>query len=130
MENLTSSPDNLDAQPQSQGPDSGGESKGQAEYPPDHQAAMRVPKGGSICSKCEYLGDDGKSCTNEYFIKWEGENKPAGSDELPFPADEYCSDWFHAKEDQKGQDTPAQQSTEQESIPADHPLNQLRAKRL
>lgn len=122
MENLTSSPDNLDAQPQSQSPDSGGESKGQAEYPPDHVPGMKVPKGGSSCSSCEYLGDDGQTCNNEYFQKWNGSNQ------LPAPADEYCSDWYEPKE--QGQEQPAQQSQGQESLPADHPLNQLRAKRL
>lgn len=61
------------------------------EYPKDHQPGMRVPKGGSSCSSCEYLGDDGETCTNEYFIKWHG------SDKLPAPADEYCSDWYEPK---------------------------------
>lgn len=58
------------------------------EYPDDHKPAMRVPKGGSSCSSCEYLGKNGKSCTNEFFVKWNGSNK------LPAPADSYCSDWY------------------------------------
>jgi len=65
------------------------------ELPPNHHAAMRVPKGGSCCANCEYLGDDKKSCRNDYFIKWDGgKEKPADSDRLPYPADEYCSDWY------------------------------------
>ena len=60
-------------------------------YPDAHEAAMRVPKGGSSCASCEYLGKDGKSCTNKYFIKWHG------SSELPYPADEFCSDWYEPK---------------------------------
>ncbi len=58
------------------------------EYPPDHQPGMRVPKGGSSCESCEYLGDDKKTCTNKYFIKWNG------SDVIPGKIDEYCSDWY------------------------------------
>jgi hypothetical protein len=62
-----------------------------AEYPDDHQPAMRVPKGGSSCSSCEYLGSNGKTCKNEYFMKWHGSNK------LPAPADQFCSDWYEPK---------------------------------
>lgn len=60
----------------------------QPQYPPDHQPAMRVPKGGSSCSSCQYLGEDSKSCTSQYFIQWNG------SDQLPAPPDEFCSDWY------------------------------------
>jgi hypothetical protein len=67
------------------------------EYPPDHQAGMRVPKGGSDCAKCEYLAADRTSCTNKFFIAWKGPNKPAGSSKIPAPIDEYCSDWFETK---------------------------------
>lgn len=52
---------------------------------------MQVPKGGSSCSTCEYLGQDHKErpiCTNIHFIKWHG------SMVLPKPPDEYCSDWY------------------------------------
>lgn len=63
-------------------------------YPADHRdkVGMRVPKGGSSCAKCEYLGKDGASCTNKYWIKWNN-----GNAKLPAPADEYCSDYFEAK---------------------------------
>jgi len=60
-----------------------------ATYPPDHQAGMRVPRGGSDCAKCEYLKDAEKRiCGNSYFIKWNGSNV------IPAPVDAYCSDYF------------------------------------
>jgi hypothetical protein len=62
-----------------------------AAYPPDHVPAMRVPKGGSSCASCEYLGSDRKTCKNSYFQKWHG------SSVLPAPADEFCSDWYEPK---------------------------------
>ena len=66
--------------------------------PSGHIAAMRVPKGGSICAKCEYLvkgkGLTGRHCKEPNFIAWKGPNKPAGSSLIPLPIDEYCSDWF------------------------------------
>lgn len=58
-------------------------------YPKDHVPAIRVPKGGSSCSSCEYLGEDRKTCRNPYFISWNG-----GSNKLGAPADEFCSDWY------------------------------------
>jgi len=58
------------------------------DLPKNHKPGMVVPKGGSSCAKCRFLGEDGKTCDNKYFIKWNGSNK------LPAPADEYCSDWF------------------------------------
>jgi len=72
----------------------GGKKKKKPEYPPDHKPGMEVPKGGSSCSKCEYLKEDGKSCGNKYFIKWNG------SALIPEPIDEYCSDWFETAEDE------------------------------
>lgn len=65
--------------------------KGIAQYPDNHQAGMRVPKGGSSCASCEYLGESKTTCKNKYFIKWNGSNK------LPAPADEFCSDWYEQK---------------------------------
>ena len=64
--------------------------KGEAEYPPDHKPGMKVTKGGSMCKNCEYVS--GNKCTNEYFIKWNG------SDKIPAPVDEYCSDWWESKD--------------------------------
>jgi len=59
-------------------------------YPSNHQPGMRVPKGGSSCSTCKFLGP-GNTCKNKYFIEYHGSNK------LPFPADEFCSDWYEWK---------------------------------
>lgn len=73
----------------------------QAQYPPDHQAGMQVPKGGSSCASCKYLGPDQASCTNDYFVQWNG------GPQLPAPPDEYCSDWYEPAE-QPGQ--PQQQA--------------------
>jgi len=68
---------------------------GKATYPPNHQAAMRVPKGGSMCKNCKFLKDaENRICGEPNFIAWEGEGKPAGSDRIPLPIDEYCSDWY------------------------------------
>lgn len=61
-----------------------------ATYPADHEPAMRVPKGGSSCSSCEYLGKDRKTCTNEHYSAFYKTNK------LQAPADEFCSDWYEA----------------------------------
>ena len=55
---------------------------------------MVVPKGGSSCASCRFLGEDGKTCTNPYFQEW------AETDRLPAPADQYCSDWFQTREDE------------------------------
>lgn len=57
-------------------------------YPKDHQPAMRVPKGGSSCASCEYLGKDDKTCTSKNYIAWRGSNR------LGAPKDEWCSDWY------------------------------------
>lgn len=66
--------------------------KGDVTYPPDHKPGMRVPRGGSMCRNCMYLGKNGTTCTNAYFIRW---NK---TDVLPAPDNEYCSDWFEPKD--------------------------------
>jgi hypothetical protein len=57
-------------------------------YPPDHQPGIEVPRGGSMCLNCKFLGKDKKTCTEENFINWNGSNK------LPLSADRYCSDWY------------------------------------
>jgi hypothetical protein len=65
--------------------------------PDDHQAAIEVPQGGSMCANCRFLSDDKKNCGEPNFIAWEGRDKPAGSSKLPLPADRYCSDWYMPK---------------------------------
>ena len=63
----------------------------QEQFPPDHKPAMRVPKGGSNCAKCRFVGSDLKTCGNPYYQQYYGSNK------LKAPADEFCSDWFEPK---------------------------------
>jgi hypothetical protein len=66
--------------------------EGTAEYPPDHQPGMRVTKGGSMCGNCEYWVKKGNLCNNEYWLKWHD-----GDAKIPYPADEYCCNWWHEK---------------------------------
>ena len=62
---------------------------GDAKYPANHQAGMRVPKGGSMCKNCRFLKDaENRICGNKYFIEWNGSNV------IPAPIDGYCSDWY------------------------------------
>lgn len=63
-----------------------------AQYPPDHKPGMRVPKGGSMCANCKYLGHDQRTCANKYFIEWNGSNV------IPGKIDEYCSDWYEPRD--------------------------------
>jgi hypothetical protein len=64
---------------------------GEVTYPPGHRPGMRVPRGGSSCATCRYLSKDREHCSNEHFRRWHG------SDKLPAPADEYCSDWYEMR---------------------------------
>ena len=67
-------------------------------FPEDHQPFMRVTKGGSMCANCRFLKDaQNRICGEPNFIKWEGPNKPAGSDKIPLPINEACSDWWKPK---------------------------------
>jgi hypothetical protein len=66
---------------------------------------MQVQKGVSSCASCKYLGQDGASCTNQYFIAWNG------SPQLPNPADEYCSDWYEPQAMDAGADGADQEET-------------------
>jgi len=66
--------------------------EGPIEYPADHQPGMRVVKGGAMCGNCEYHIAEGNKCKNEYWLKWHDNNK-----EIPYPADEYCCNWWHSK---------------------------------
>jgi hypothetical protein len=64
------------------------EAKKVPKYPPDHQPVMKVPKGGSMCLNCKFLGRDKKSCISPEYIDFMGTSK------LPYPADQMCSDWW------------------------------------
>lgn len=65
--------------------------EGPAEYPSNHQPGMRVPKGGSMCANCEYHKVEGNICLNKYWEQW------AETKEIPYPANEYCCDWWEPK---------------------------------
>jgi hypothetical protein len=65
---------------------------GEFVLPANHKAGMKVPKGGSSCKNCKFLSEDQLHCGEKNFIKWNG-----GDSELPYPADEYCSDWYQPK---------------------------------
>jgi hypothetical protein len=61
---------------------------GNYSVPDDHLAGLRVPKGGSCCANCEYWIAKEEICTNTHYQEWAGTNK------IPYPADEYCTDWY------------------------------------
>lgn len=63
----------------------------QLDFPADHEAGMRVPKGGSSCATCKFLRP-GLHCAEPGFQKWNGSNKIPTKD-----ADAYCSDWYEPK---------------------------------
>lgn len=65
---------------------------GPVELPPDHQAGMPVPKGGSSCMNCRFL-QEGMQCSSPEFQAW---NR---SPQIPAAeADSYCSDWWEPKQ--------------------------------
>lgn len=66
---------------------------GPFQLPADHVAAFRVPKGGSSCATCLFVSEDGERCTNTYWVNWN-----RGDPLLPYPSDEYCSDWYVSKD--------------------------------
>src|SRR6185312_4331298 len=89
----------------------GGRVASEKVLPPNHQLGMKVPKGGSSCSKCKFLATP-TTCGNKGFIKWNGEAK------LPAPSNEYCCDLYEIakgyadggavhKDDGGGVDKPA-----------------------
>lgn len=61
---------------------------GKMVLPPDHKAGIRVPKGGSCCANCLYWQAEKEICTSKHYIAW------AGTDTIPYPADEYCTNWW------------------------------------
>ena len=59
--------------------------------PKDHQPALEVPRGGSMCANCTLYSPEGGrygSCVApEYRIYY-------GTKLIPLPADRFCSDWY------------------------------------
>jgi hypothetical protein len=82
-------------QTQGQGEEGGEETyggKGPFNLPPDHIAAMPVPKGGACCAKCKFVDVENHACLEPNYVTWNG-----GDTALPdLPLDEICSDWFVA----------------------------------
>lgn len=57
--------------------------------PPNHVAAIQVPKGGSCCANCVFVDAKRHACREPHYIKWNG------SPLLPMlPLNEICSDWY------------------------------------
>ena len=66
--------------------------KGPFTLPPDHVAAIQVPKGGANCAKCAFVDEANHAGGEPNYIAWNG-----GDPALPdLPLDEICSDWFKA----------------------------------
>lgn len=58
-------------------------------YPEDHEFGMKVPEGGSACSKCEYLDKETmRDCEEQHFIRWNGGTRIKGK------ITAYCCDDF------------------------------------
>ena len=66
--------------------------EGPIEYPENHKPGIRVNKGGSMCGNCEYHEKQENLCNNKYWLKWHN-----GDAKIPYPADEYCCNWWHSK---------------------------------
>lgn len=60
-------------------------------YPANHQPAMKVPKGGSSCKTCKFLGRDEKTCASPDYRAYYGHNR------LLQHYEEFCSDWYTPK---------------------------------
>lgn len=73
-------------------------SVGLVRYPLDHVPGMPVPKGGSSCSTCKALSQDGKHCGNPHFQAWRESLGASDPSLIPAPVDSYCSDWYEPVE--------------------------------
>jgi hypothetical protein len=79
---------------------------GKMVLPSDHKAGIRVPKGGSCCANCLYWQDDEEICTSKHYIQW------AGTNTIPYPADEYCTNWWEPIPDTPGADTTSDEESD------------------
>lgn len=70
---------------------------GKFKLPTNHKPAMRVPKGGSSCANCTYYGPSEGTphgiCGSPEYVQY------YGSPEIPYPPDEFCSDWYEPDSD-------------------------------
>jgi len=67
---------------------------GKFKLPTTHLFGMKVPEGGSACSKCKFVTEDGKHCGSEYFQDWQKSLGTEDPSKLPAPANSYCCDVF------------------------------------
>lgn len=74
------------------------DSVGKFELPPGHVFGMGVPKGGSACSKCKFLSEDGKHCGSTYFQDWRKSLDAEDPKKIPGEPDAYCCDVFTARD--------------------------------
>jgi len=65
--------------------------RGPFRLPVTHSAGMRVPQGGSSCASCRFLAPNGRDCTEENFVLWNGSSR------IPGPINSYCSDWYETR---------------------------------
>jgi hypothetical protein len=62
-------------------------------YPKEHLLGIKVPKGGSSCSKCMFMTNK-TECRNKYFLQWRKDSGAERPEVIPAPIDEYCCDLF------------------------------------
>lgn len=67
---------------------------GRFHLPRGHLFGMPVPLGGSACSKCRFVSNDGEHCGNRFFQQWRKTLAAKDPSELPAPANRYCCDVF------------------------------------
>jgi hypothetical protein len=62
--------------------------------PADHQPAMHVPQGGSMCANCKFY--DPTATRNAQYGQCREVNYQAfyGTTAIPCPPDQFCSDWY------------------------------------
>jgi len=69
---------------------------GKMVLPSNHKAGLHVPKGVSCCANCKWWVHKENSeeyhCINTYYQEW------AGTDSIPYPADEYCTNSWEPKD--------------------------------
>jgi hypothetical protein len=76
---------------------------GEMVLPKWHKAGMKVPKGGSCCANCKYWDTEQEVCTSEYYKNW------AGTDTIPYKADEYCTNWWEPIEKESDEEETTNQ---------------------
>jgi hypothetical protein len=86
-------------------------------YPPDHEFGMKVPEGGSACSKCGYLDKETmEDCKEEHFVRWNGGSRIKGR------VSAYCCDNFEAAKSQPLNKENTRGMTLQEIVASERPV--------